>query len=70
MKEYLPACITRAFGGVEKGEAKHMLAPSVTAKRYAYGLTPSSVALDKAIGAISTAVAVLLMNMVSRDVVK
>lgn len=62
--------MTSAFGGVENGEAKHMLAPSVTAKRKGYGLNPVSVAEAKAIGAISTAVAVLLINIVRSDVVK
>ena len=62
--------MTRAFGGVENGEAKHMLAATVTAKRNAWGAMPTDDAADMAIGAMSTAVAVLLMNMVSRDVVK
>ena len=62
--------MTSALGGVENGEAKHMLAPRVTAKRNASGLTLSSVAALMAIGAISTAVAVLLINIVSNDVVK
>ena len=70
MKVYCPAGITRAFGGVEKGEAKHMLAPTVTANRKGVGLAPIPIALLRAIGAISTAVAVLLMNMVMSDVVK
>ena len=56
--------------GVENGEAKHMLAPSVTANRNGYGLKPVSIADVSAMGAISTAVAVLLMNIVSSDVVK
>ena len=30
--------MTRAFGGVENGEAKHMLAATVTAKRNAWGV--------------------------------
>ena len=47
-----------------------MLAPRVTAKRKGRGLTPTSMAALMAIGAISTAVAVLLMNIVSREVVK
>ena len=33
MKVYCPAGMTSALGGVENGEAKHMLAPTVTAKR-------------------------------------
>ena len=70
MNVYRPACITSALGGVENGEAKHMLAPRATAKRNGYGLSPTSVAEAKAIGAMSTAVAVLLMNMVRSDVVK
>lgn len=70
MNLYCPAGITSAFGGVEKGEAKHMLAPTATAKRNGTGLIPICMALCKAIGASSTAVAVLLMNMVSKDVVK
>ena len=53
---------------MENGEAKHMLAPRVTAKRNANGLTLSSVAALKAMGAISTAVAVLLINIVSNDI--
>jgi hypothetical protein len=32
--------MTRAFGGVENGEAKHIEAPTVTAKRKGIGLTP------------------------------
>ena len=60
--------MTSALGGVENGEAKHMLAPRVTAKRNANGLTLSSVAALMAIGAISTAVAVLLINIVSNDI--
>ena len=66
----MPACITRALGGVEKGDAKHMLAARVTAKSMGSGLTPSSTDALMAIGAISTAVAVLLINIVSREVVK
>lgn len=62
--------MTRAFGGVEKGEAKHMLAPRVTAKSMGNGLTPNSNDADMAIGAMSTAVAVLLINMVRSEVVK
>ena len=33
MNVYCPTGITSAFGGVEKGEAKHMLAATVTANR-------------------------------------
>ena len=62
--------MTKAFGGVENGEAKHRLAPKVTAKRNGRGLTPSAVALWRAMGAMSTAVAVLLINNVINDVVK
>lgn len=62
--------MTSALGGVEKGEAKHMLAATVTAKRKDTGLTPICIAHCRAIGAISTVVTVLLMNMVIRDVVK
>ena len=70
MNVYCPAGITSAFGGVEKGDAKHRLAPNVTAKRNASGLTPNPTALSMAIGASSTAVAVLLMKSVISDVVK
>ena len=70
MKVYCPAGITRALGGVEKGDAKHMLAPSVTANRNGVGFTPTCMALCNAMGAKSTAVAVLLMNMVMSDVAK
>ena len=70
MKLYPPACITRALGGVENGDAKHMLAPSVTAKSMGYGLTPIATAEVSAMGDMSTAVAVLLMNIVRHDVVK
>ena len=62
--------MTKAFGGVENGEAKQRLAPNVTAKRNGTGLTPTCKALLIAIGAMSTAVAVLLMNIVRNDVVK
>jgi hypothetical protein len=58
------------LGGVEKGLAKHMLAATVTAKRNALGLTPISNAACKAIGAKSTAVAVLLKNSVRNEVVR
>lgn len=70
MKLYDAAGITRAFGGVENGDAKHMLAANVTAIRNGNGLTPTAVALLMAIGATSTAVAVLLMNMVRTAVVR
>ena len=70
MNVYCPAVITSAFGGVENGDAKHMLAPNVTAKRYGTGLQSICMALCMAIGAMSTAVAVLLMNIVISDVVK
>lgn len=62
--------MTNAFGGVEKGEAKHMLAATVTANRNGIGLTSNWRALCKAIGAISNAVTVLLINMVISEVVK
>ena len=70
MNVYCPAFITKAFGGVEKGEAKHMLAATATANRKGTGLTPICVALCKAIGAMSTAVTVLLINMVISEVAK
>lgn len=70
MKVYWPAGMTNALGGVENGDAKHMLAPRVTANRKGTGLTPICSALCKAMGASNTAVAVLLMNMVIREVVK
>ena len=41
MNVYCPAGMTRAFGGVENGDAKHMLAPTVTANRNGTGLTPT-----------------------------
>jgi hypothetical protein len=47
-----------------------MLAPSVTAKRKEYGLTPTCCAATRAIGAMRTAVAVLLINIVMSEVVK
>ena len=61
---------TKALGGVENGEAKHILAPTDTAMSSGKGLMPILVAALIAIGAIRMAVAVLLMNMVSREVVK
>ena len=70
MNVYWPAGITSALGGVEKGEAKHMLAPTATAKRKGTGLASICTALCNAMGARSTAVAVLLINMVSSEVVK
>ena len=70
MNVYCPAGITKALGGVEKGEAKHILAATVTANRKGTGLTPICRALCRAMGAISTAVTVLLMNIVISEVVK
>ena len=70
MKVYCPAGITKALGGVENGEAKHIEAPTVTAKRNDNGLTPTPTAHWRAIGAISTAVTVLLMNIVIVEVAK
>ena len=61
--------MTSALGGVEKGEAKHRLAPNVTAKRNGRGFTFNDMALCMAIGAMSTAVAVLLINNVINEVV-
>lgn len=62
--------MTSAFGGVENGDAKHMLAPIETANRNGYGLAPIWIAADNAIGANNTAQAVLLINIVSSEVVK
>ena len=70
MKVYCPAGITRAFGGVENGEAKHIDAATETAKRKGIGLTPTPIAHCMAIGAISTAVTVLLINIVIIEVAK
>ena len=70
MNVYCPAGITSALGGVENGDAKHMLAATVTANKNGTGLTPICPALCNAIGAISTAVTVLLINIVINDVVK
>lgn len=70
MNVYWPAGITSALGGVENGEAKQRLAPKVTANRNGNGFTPNATALSKAMGAISTAVAVLLIKSVIIDVVK
>ena len=67
---YCPAGFTNAFGGVENGDAKQRLAPNVTAKSMGTGLTPMLMAHFMAIGAMSTAVAVLLMNIVSNEVAK
>ena len=70
MKVYCPAGSTRALGGVEKGEAKHMEAATVTANRKGSGLTPMPMAHCRAMGAMSTAVTVLLMKIVMSDVAK
>jgi hypothetical protein len=70
MKVYCPAGNTKALGGVEKGEAKHIDAATVTAKRKGMGLTPIPIAHCKAMGAMSTAVTVLLIKMVMMDVAK
>ena len=70
IKVYWPAGNTRALGGVEKGEAKHMLAATDTANRKAMGLTPMPTAHCRAMGAMSTAVTVLLIKMVIIDVAK
>lgn len=68
MKVYCPADITKALGGVENGEAKHMLAATVTANINGTGLTPVCSAHCNAIGAIRTAVTVLLMKIVMTEV--
>lgn len=60
--------MTKALGGVEKGDAKHMLAATVTAISIGTALTPCALAADKAIGAISTAVTVFEIKNVSSDV--
>ena len=70
MKVYCPAGSTKALGGVEKGDAKHIEAATVTAKRKGIGLTPIPIAHCSAMGAMSTAVTVLLMNMVMIEVAK
>ena len=70
MKVYCPAGITKALGGVEKGDAKHIDAPTVTANRNGIGLTPIPMAHCRAIGAIRTAVTVLLMKIVITEVAK
>lgn len=70
MNVYCPAFMTRALGGVENGEAKHMLAATATAKSMGTGLTPAARAEERAMGDMRTAVAVLEMNMVSSEVVK
>lgn len=62
--------MTRAFGGVENGDAKHILAAIATANKNGYGLTPIPIAACIDIGANNTAVAVLLINIVSKDVQK
>ena len=69
-KVYCPAGMTRALGGVENGDAKHIDAATVTAKRNGTGLTPIPMAHCRAIGAISTAVTVLLMKIVMTEVAK
>lgn len=61
--------MTKAFGGVENGEIKQQLAETVTANRNGYGLTPRPAAALIAIGAKRTAVAVLLIKIVTMDVV-
>ena len=68
MNVYCPADITKALGGVENGDAKHMLAATVTANMYGTGLTPICIAHWSAIGAMRTAVTVLLIKMVIIDV--
>ena len=68
MNVYWPADITRTFGGVENGEAKDILAATVTANKHGIGLTPIPVAAARAIGAMRTAVTVLLMKIVISDV--
>ena len=68
MNVYWPADMTSALGGVENGEAKHMLAATVTANMNGTGLTPICIAHWSAIGAMRTAVTVLLMNIVITDV--
>ena len=70
MKVYWPAGNTKALGGVEKGDAKHIDAATVTANRKGMGLTPIPTAHCRAMGAISTAVTVLLMKMVMIEVAK
>ena len=68
MNVYCPADITKALGGVENGEAKHMLAATVTANMNGTGLTPICMAHWRAIGAMRTAVTVLLIKMVITEV--
>ena len=70
IKVYCPAGNTRALGGVEKGDAKHIDAATVTAKRKGMGLTSMPTAHCRAMGAMSTAVTVLLMKMVISEVAK
>ena len=62
--------MTSALGGVENGEAKHILAAIDTANNIDVGFIPNCCAALNAIGARSTAVAVLLINIVMSDVVK
>ena len=50
------------------GEAKHMLAATVTAISKGTALTPCAAAACKAMGAMSTAVTVFEMKNVSNDV--
>ena len=54
----------------EKGEEKHVLARTPPANGKGRGLRPSCPARGRAVGERSPAVAVLLMNMVSSEVVK
>ena len=70
MKVYWPAGSTNALGGVEKGEAKHIDAATVTANKKGTGLTPIPMAHCRAMGAMSTAVTVLLIKMVMIEVAK
>ena len=58
------------MGGVENGEAKHILAPTATANSKGTGLTPQLIAAERAIGAISTALAVFEINIVKSEVAK
>lgn len=62
--------MTNALGGVENGDAKHMLAPTATANNNGYGLIPIVTADCMAIGAKSMAVAVLLIKSVRIEVPK
>lgn len=65
---YPPADITKALGGVEKGDAKHMLAATVTAINIGTALMPCACAACKAIGAINMAVTVFDIKKVSNEV--